>query len=253
MAYQTFDIASTNTGDTYKIYINLPPSYHSLKQKFPVVYYTDANLKSGMNMRKIAPELIKNKKIKECILVGIAHDGNYGQKRRRDFIQAHQKNKSGEWYSDNPNYGQSQKFYRFLQKELIPKIESKYSAYSTNRTFSGHSLGGLFSIYAMLQTDKIFDNYIALSPSLWVNYQNLYSFEKLYSAKSRTLKRNVFITSGGLEIANLILFHVNDFTTYIRKRKYKGLNYKKKIYAGKTHISSISRGLKDGLLFALKK
>jgi len=248
-----FDIKSKQTGDTYKIYIDLPTSYHSSNQKFPVVYYADANLKSGIKMRKIAKQLIAEKKIKDCILVGIGHYGNYQQKRRRDFIQAHQKNKAGEWYSNDKNYGQSELFYQFLKKELLPNIEKKYRASSKNRTLSGHSLSGLFTVYAMLKTKPIFDNYIALSPSLWVNYQNVYSFEKLYWAKQKTLKRNIFITSGSLEIANLILFHVNDFTTYIKLRKYKKLNYKKKIYAGKTHNSAVPRGLNDGLLFALKR
>ncbi len=248
----TKDYSSKQTGDKYKIVITLPKDYNSSPSKtFPVVYYADATLISGQKTKKIAQELMESKKIKSCILVGIGHYGNYSMKRQRDYIQAHQKS-NGDWYSDDKEYGQSQKFYQFLNKELLPHIEKNYRASSSNRTFSGHSLSGLFCVYSMLQPNKIFKNYMALSPSIWANYQNLFSFERLYFAESKQLKANLLITAGGLEIANLVLYNVNQYTIHINNRNYTGLNMKKKIYSGKTHMSALDQGIKDGLLMMLK-
>lgn len=248
----TKDYSSKQTGDKYKIVVTLPKDYNSSPSKnFPVVYYADATLISGQKTKKIAQQLMESKKIKSCILVGIGHYGDYRMKRRRDYIQAHKKSK-GDWYSDDKNYGQSQKFYSFLSKELLPYIEENYRALPSNRTFSGHSLSGLFCAYSMIQSDKIFKNYIALSPSIWTNYQNLFSFERLYYAKSKQLKGNLFITAGGLEVANLVLYNVNQYTIHIKNRNYTNLNMKKKIYTGKTHMSALDQGIKDGLLMMLK-
>ena len=248
----TKDYYSKQTGDKYKIVVTLPKNYQSSpSKKFPVVYYADATLISGQKTKKIAQELMENKKIKSCILVGIGHYGDYNMKRRRDYIQAHKKSK-GNWYSDDAKYGQSQKFYQFLKKELLPYTEQNYRASSNNRTFSGHSLSGLFCTYSMLQSNKVFKNYIALSPSIWANYQNLFSFERLYYAKSKQLKANLFITAGGLEVANLVLYNVNQYDIHINKRNYIGFNMKKKIYSGKTHMSALDQGITDGLLMMLK-
>ena len=248
----TKDYSSKQTSDKYKIIVTLPKDYNSFpSKKFPVVYYADATLISGQKTKKIAQELMESKKIKSCILVGIGHYGNYNMKRRRDYIQAHQKSKS-DWYSDDKEYGQSQKFYQFLKKELLPYTENNYRASSNNRTFSGHSLSGLFCAYSMLQSNKIFKNYIALSPSIWVNYQNLFSFERLYYANYKKLSGNLFMTAGGLEVANLVLYNVNQYDIHINKRKYNGLNMKKKIYSGKTHMSALDQGIKDGLLMMLR-
>jgi predicted alpha/beta superfamily hydrolase len=250
--HSTFDLASEKTGDTYQIMVSLPISYNSAK-KYPIIYYADAHLKSGILTRKVASKLMTNKKIKDCILVGIKHYGSYRTKRRRDFIQAHYKNKAGKWYSNDANYGQSLKFYQFLKLELLPKIEGKYKVVKGNRTFSGHSLSGLFAMYAMLQPQPIFKNHIALSPSIWANYQNLWSFERLYFKNNKTLNVRSFVAAGGLEIANLVLYNVNGYTNHLKRRNYKSFFIKKKIYNGKTHISAIENGIRDGLLFSLKK
>jgi predicted alpha/beta superfamily hydrolase len=62
--------------------------------------------------------------------------------------------------------GGGDEFLAFMGKELIPYIESKYPV-TGYRTFVGHSFGGLLVIHALYKHSQLFDNYVAIDPSLW--------------------------------------------------------------------------------------
>lgn len=102
----SFKIHSDEVGDDFEIIVQLPESYHT-KKSYPLVLYLDAGINSGKKM----PALIKEKKT--AIVVGVKHLGNFKKLRRRNFIPAHIE-KEGSYYSDDPNYGQAEKFHRFL-------------------------------------------------------------------------------------------------------------------------------------------
>lgn len=68
--------------------------------------------------------------------------------------------------SDNtPNSGGGSQFMRFIEKELMPHIDSLYPT-APYRLFSGHSLGGLTVINTLITNPKLFNAYIAIDPSL---------------------------------------------------------------------------------------
>lgn len=62
--------------------------------------------------------------------------------------------------------GGGAKFMEFMEKELIPFVESKYPV-TPYRTFVGHSFGGLTAVYALLSRPELFSNYVAIDPSMW--------------------------------------------------------------------------------------
>jgi predicted alpha/beta superfamily hydrolase len=41
------------------------------------------------------------------------------------------------------------------------------------RVLVGHSLGGLFAVYALMTRPDVFQGYIAISPALWWDDQSL--------------------------------------------------------------------------------
>jgi pimeloyl-ACP methyl ester carboxylesterase len=55
---------------------------------------------------------------------------------------------------------------KFINTEVIPFIDSHYKT-NSYRILAGHSIGGLFTTYAMLHHNTQFDTFIAVSPSLW--------------------------------------------------------------------------------------
>jgi predicted alpha/beta superfamily hydrolase len=66
------------------------------------------------------------------------------------------------------NSGGAENFHRFITAELIPHIENRYPA-SSEKMIMGHSLGGLFSLYSLVQAPGFFDAHIAISPSIQYN------------------------------------------------------------------------------------
>jgi hypothetical protein len=65
-----------------------------------------------------------------------------------------------------PEGGGAERFRRFLEQEVIPFVAGRYRA-GTRRALMGESLAGLFVIDTMLKQPRLFDDYVAISPSLW--------------------------------------------------------------------------------------
>lgn len=87
-------------------------------------------------------------------------------------------------------------------KRIESKIEKEYSVDTFKRILMGHSLGGYFTIFALLhdlsQNDVFFNGYIAASPSC--HYNNNYILETYKHNHFIPNKRTqLFVTFGGLE------------------------------------------------------
>jgi predicted alpha/beta superfamily hydrolase len=61
----------------------------------------------------------------DCILIGIAHKGDWNTKRSRDLIPA-----DAGGYKDK-NFGQASNFYLFLKEALIPFINKRFNNQKT--------------------------------------------------------------------------------------------------------------------------
>lgn len=78
-----------------------------------------------------------------------------------------------------PTSGGGEQFTVFLEKELLPYIDSKYPT-APYRIYAGHSLGGLSVVNTLLHHPGIFDAYIASDPSIfWNNSRILPSVDSL--------------------------------------------------------------------------
>jgi len=150
-----------------EIFIYLPPNYdEDESQFFPCLYMQDGqNLFSEMgdspygkwNVDLTAETLIAEEKIEPLIIVGVANS---------------------EWrdYEYTPTYDESEEcggyadiYLEFMTEELIPFINEKYRVL-LDREFTsicGSSLGGLLSIYALINYSDVFSSAAALSPSIW--------------------------------------------------------------------------------------
>lgn len=167
---------SVNVKDSFEIYTSLPPGYNPA-QTYKVVYYCDANLKSGNLLREKLNAATYNATLNDCIFIGIGHIGNFHVLRRRDFILPFIK--GNDTIPRNETYGQVERFYAFLKNELIPSINTRYRTYSDSNSIIGHSLGGLFAFYSLFKSDELFNKYFALSPALWIDDYAVYRFNKI--------------------------------------------------------------------------
>lgn len=79
------------------------------------------------------------------------------------------------------NKGLADKYLKFLEEEIIPKIKSEINV--EYFAIAGYSLGGLFALYSVFKTD-LFKSIVTASGSMW--YPNFEEF-----VKNNELNKNV--------------------------------------------------------------
>jgi predicted alpha/beta superfamily hydrolase len=68
--------------------------------------------------------------------------------------------------ADRPHSGGAADFLGFLKTELVPYIDQHYPTNQVHLVH-GHSLGGMFLVYALLHEPALFDGYLILDPAMW--------------------------------------------------------------------------------------
>lgn len=134
--------------------------------KYPVLYLLDGDghFYSVTGMIKQLSTTNGNTVSPQMIVVGITNND-----RTRDLTPTHVNVMFGDSIFPKTSGG-GKNFLNYIEKELIPHIEKNYPA-SSYRTFVGHSLGGLMVIDALVDRPELFNNYIAIDPSLWWDEQ----------------------------------------------------------------------------------
>ncbi len=74
------------------------------------------------------------------------------------------------WENARVTTPNSERFLEFIRDVLVPYAETKFGSFN-HRVLFGYSLGGIFTIQALLQEPELFHSYIAGSPSLWYRYE----------------------------------------------------------------------------------
>ncbi len=227
---------STIIGDSFAIKIILPKNYTAAKH-YNTVYYLDASIKSGKALQKLLQTGNYTTLQEENIFIGIGHFGNFHTKRTRDFIPPILKNEEIK----------NSIFFSFLQKQLLPFIENKYST-TPKKTLIGHSYGGLFCFYCLFNATQLFTNYYALSPSTWVNKSNIFTYEKAFYNSKKNLVAALTMVNGDLEFLNFVLQSNRAMDKLLKSRNYKKLKYS---YTEK-HFANHNSHVKLTLLAILK-
>lgn len=194
--HDTFSLHSKILNEDRVVNIWIPGDYREKSDSLPVLYMADGGVKEDFpHIANTLDELIKQKKIKPLILVGIENT-----QRRRDLTGF---TEVAEDKEIAPIVGGSEKFRIFIKYELFPEINNRYRT-THERSIIGESLSGLFVLETFFQAPEMFDNYIAFDPSLWWNNNYL-----LRTAKEslRTFpankKRIWFVGSNTVGISNL--------------------------------------------------
>lgn len=85
----------------------------------------------------------------------------------------------------NPPYpiGGAEQFYQFIQTQLKPFIAKHYPVDVQQQSLFGHSYGGLFTLFTMLNHPDAFQHYYAASPSIWWHDDYLIKQAQLFQKK----------------------------------------------------------------------
>jgi len=161
--------------------------------------------------------------------------------------------------------GGAEKFSQFIESELIPFIDSKYPG-SPYRTLIGHSYAGLFTLYTLINHPHVFQNYIAIDPSLDWDHQKLLNQAKEILQHENFLGKSLFVSlaagqlhmlDGEITLDNVMMDtseytlsarSIIELSTFAENQKMDGLNYSWKAYPDDYHWTVPLPSIADGLV-----
>ena len=234
--------------DTFYINVQLPKAYYENPDKrYPAVFLLDGNFYFPM-MASIFSQYEIAGLLEPAIVVGIGYKSfaEMDSLRIRDYLYP------AALPSDEINAtGGGHLFYDYLINELLPKIDAKYRTEKNNRALLGHSFGGYFVLYSLLNQLKgntnDFKKFISASPTLWYNNFYLKQLPQLLGKSSDRL--GIFISVGNLEDSIWSVNPLKDLTDEIQKRNLQGLEFQSRIYNHLDHtdvaVLSFTKGLQE--------
>jgi len=226
-------INSTILGQKRIIQVVLPEKYKpGSTEKYDVLYVLDGDGNTGL-ARDMSRFLIGEGYMPETIIVGVLNID-----RNKDLTPVH--------IDQNKTSGGGEQFLGFLKDELIPYINKNYPSDGDNTIF-GHSLGGLFVMYALLNQPQAFKSYIAADPSFWYNhnYMNKEAADKLPALANSG--KTLYIS--GREGAEYRGMGIVQMDSVLKKYAPEGLSWKAQPYPNETHGSVRLKSMYDGLKF----
>jgi predicted alpha/beta superfamily hydrolase len=256
-------IRSTILNEERKIWVYVPNGDSEgiyAKSKYPVVYLLDgdAHFYSVVGMIQQLSSINGNTLCPEMIVVGIPNTD-----RTRDLTPTH--TDSDPMMNDSnlvKTSGGGEKFISFIEKELMPYIDSAYPTLPF-RTFVGHSLGGLTVMNALVNHKNMFNAYIAIDPSMWWDNNSLLNKTTTEMAKESYSGKTLFLgmantmdaqmdTSSVAKDTTVGTSHIRSIlklNTSLEKNKQSGLSYNYRYYDKDSHSSVPLIATYDALRF----
>jgi enterochelin esterase-like enzyme len=254
------------------------PERYSAKKKYAVVYMHDGQMLFDSTLtwnrqewcvdEKVS-KLMRDRKIKECIVVAIwnipslRYAEYFPQKiwlQINDTLRQliHEKTMKSPPMADN--------YLQFIVSELKPSIDKKYSTRSDagNTFIMGSSMGGLISLYALLEYPDVFGGAACLSTHTPIVMYDLIDenterfaaihFRKYVEAHLPEVNSKKIYFDTGDQTGDAFYKPYQDRLDEIfRKAGWSSQHWVSRVYPGESHSEkSWSRRIEDPLLFLLK-
>ena len=212
--------------DTLKrMWIYLPDNYdEEPRHCYPVLYMHDGqnlfDTSTAFSGEWRIDEWLDRTKGRKMIVVGIEH-GN--EKRIQELTPF-----------PNPEYGGggANAYLEFVVNDLKPYIDKHFRTdpNKTSTGIMGSSLGGLVSLYAMLQYPEVFGFAGVFSPSLWFN-EEIFSFVN----ETELAKDQRFYILGGTEEGETMIPNMQRMTLLLLRKGIPEENLRYKTVEGGRH------------------
>jgi iroE protein len=241
--YRLFDVKysmlESADGETYKIFQAVPKN----RNVYPkAIFMLDANAQFSVLLN-----LFKNFTSNDNVplIIGVGYDTPLAYdtvRRTKDLTPLAQ----GDEYEQG---GNADKFYKFIKERLMPFVDKEYDIKNSEKIFYGHSFGGLFLVYSLLQNGGIFDEFFIASPSLWWGDSKILKDALDGDGKLKLKLKASFIRlsvgelekrAGKTDKENIL--KAADLAEILKK---SGVKYEFKIYEGQGHGDVIPLVLKD--------
>jgi predicted alpha/beta superfamily hydrolase len=213
--------------------VALPENYDESKNHYPVLYVLDGETHFRHASAAVA-YLSDNGYLPEMIVVALTNVD-----RNRDFSPVHVDNIA--------TSGGAETFLTFISDELIPLVNKNYRT-SGYDILMGHSFGGVFAVYCLLEKPGLFDAYIAVSPFLQFADEHMVheAENKLGMAKIPTC----FFMSIGEEPAYFET--LNKFSSLVRDMNDPNMDFHYVTYDSEDHMSNPYPSLYYGLRYIFR-
>jgi len=230
----THTIASKILKEDRKVLISLPVGYEKTTSKYPVLVLTDGmqNIKHAIGSIEL---LTRTGSIPPIIVVGIQ-----SVNRTKDFSPTVSEN--------SPGSGNGPKYLEFIEKEVLPFVDSNYRTHPF-RVLEGHSLGGIFTAYALMEKPELFDAHIILSPSFWWNKEEFINKSGTFFKANQHLEKAMYFSIGEDESSSKwgMRKELSNFVDSLKANKPKNLRFKHTEFKNEGHMSSPLLGTYFGL------
>jgi predicted alpha/beta superfamily hydrolase len=216
----TVDTLQFNSGllkETRTIIV-FKPNNISSHDPVQFLYMTDGEF-SGYRVQKLNET--KGDSLENLIAVGLVNTD-----RRRDLLYVKE----------------ADKFLDFIISELIPFVEKDYTC--NKRILYGHSFGGSFTIYAMLNKPGVFSYYIASSPT---PIMDLVQKEKYVKVDSESKSQFDFYFSYGSNDMKQVIKWTDILKSNLTGNSFTNLRWHFNVFEGADHNTSDIPAIIDGL------
>jgi uncharacterized protein len=233
-----FSLQATANGATYNIKVGLPDNYNPAGKKYATIYVLDGKDIFG-TVGNQCKQISESYGTQNALVVSIS----YGRDRSIDYTPTKVSSVTGG----------APEFLNFIETQLIPAVEQNFHADTSrsSRVILGHSYGGLFGAYAFTVHNKVFGNYIMLSPSLWFDNMITLQFEKDNRAVNKQNKQLVFMGIGENEEKDRMLAPFATFTQTLHDN-YPGIKLIYNVESKEGHMGSRSPNITKGLIYYFK-
>jgi predicted alpha/beta superfamily hydrolase len=189
--HDSFTLESGAVSETRRINVHMPPGYAESTNRFPVLYLPDGGMQEDFpHVVQAMDSLVLAGVIRPFIVVGIENT-----ERRRDMTGPTTVPTDS---AIAPRVGGSAAFRAFIRDELIPEIRARYRT-TGEKGIAGESLAGLFVMETFLLEPGMFDRYIAISPSIWWNRDELIRTAPERLERMAGLHRTLFLAAANEE------------------------------------------------------
>lgn len=266
----SFDLGGTAERPPWRITLYVPPG-PAPAAGWPILYLLDGNAVTGtaIDIERVQAPYPDGTGIgSRFAIVGIGYPGDQaydGLRRSWDYTPPPGKSYPP-YRADGPavRTGGANPFLRFVIDELKPAVERRCKGDPARQALFGHSLGGLFVLYARAQAPATFSHWIAASPSIyWEEFVLLTSIDAL--EKSPPGKAHVLLMAGAYEaelapfqrtapdhesrLARLKLARTVEAARTLSDRlgRIPGLKSEFRVIPGKTHMTVLPEALNEAV------
>ncbi len=239
----TYIIQSKSFNEQREFKVHIPKKIEN-NESIPVIFVFDAQWDTYYNLvTSTIDYLIEVKEFPKSIIVGI------NNKKRQYELTPTPINE--DWKV--PSLGGAQFLEKHLVDEVIPFLKKQYNIQNF-RIGIGHSLGGTFVLNSLIDNSNLFNVYIAISPNLELDDEEIVLKIKRNISKVKNLNKLFFVTIGTSGNPDTqFLSPLKKLDSIIKNESTSNFNWNFRVLNGYNHATTPLESIQASILFLGKK